>query len=149
MMLLMIVLCFMMYAHVDNSPAVPERVGRISLPQSPLNEHDRLDDLAMAVFGYNVSTMKSLYSMTENSETYRNKQVFKEWQEKYGNTRDDSPEEALYKKVEEVFDNLAMSLYTGSAAMEALIAHEVGGPVNDQTHNFDSAMRIRLWKRIP
>ncbi|KAK5977435.1 hypothetical protein GCK32_006993 [Trichostrongylus colubriformis] len=107
-MMLMIVLCFIIWAH-----------------SFEVQERDRLDDLALAVFNYNVSTIQTLYSLTGNPEAYHDQPVFREWREKYVKTRDYSPEEALYEKVEEVYDNLAMSLYSRSTAMQTLIAHWV------------------------
>ncbi|KAK5983843.1 hypothetical protein GCK32_008618 [Trichostrongylus colubriformis] len=130
-MMLMILLCFVIQAHSfsrnqDPTSPAPSDKGKAPIdvkPEGPVHGRDRLDDLALAVFNYNVSTIKTLYSLTGNPEAYHDQPVFREWREKYVKTRDYSPEEALYEKVEEVYDNLAMSLYTRSAAVEALIAH--------------------------
>ncbi|KAK5983454.1 hypothetical protein GCK32_001847 [Trichostrongylus colubriformis] len=123
LMVLIFVLCLLVHAHGDNRnhpPALPERVGRVSLPQGPINERDRLDEIAMLVYGHNVSMIQYLYSVTRTEKSYRGKPVFQIFKQRY-TSRSRRNYRLLINKVHEVFLNLAKSNWTRSQARKTLI----------------------------
>ncbi|KAK5973661.1 hypothetical protein GCK32_016740 [Trichostrongylus colubriformis] len=126
-MMLMFVLCFVIQAHsfrrsqTPPTPA-PSDQGKASVevkPEGPVHEQ-QVENLVMSIFGYNVSVIQNLYSLTHSHDSYRNKPVFKKWDE----ARPPSTfayEKFFYERVDEVFMTLARSFWTTSTTKEVLV----------------------------
>ncbi|KAK5972945.1 hypothetical protein GCK32_017531 [Trichostrongylus colubriformis] len=128
-MMLMVVLWLIVPAHAYGRnqdpttlpPLEPERRASTDVrPERPVREYDQLDEIAMLVYGHNVSMIQYLYSVTNTEESYRGKPAFDIFNERAVWWRE-SEYVDFYKRVHMVFLSLAKSDWTRSQAKESLI----------------------------
>ncbi|KAK5968247.1 hypothetical protein GCK32_012295 [Trichostrongylus colubriformis] len=145
-MMLIVVLWLIVPAHAYGRnqdpttlpPLEPERRASTDVrPERPVHEYDQLDEIAMLAYGHNVSMIQYLYSVTNTEKSYRGKPAFE-----ILNTRAWWNEGSwfyvfFYDEINEVFLNLAKSVWTRSQAKESLIKKWLGwsnGDINKYEH---------------
>ncbi|KAK5975560.1 hypothetical protein GCK32_020282, partial [Trichostrongylus colubriformis] len=83
----MVVLCFVVPAHAygrNQNPTTlptphPERKTSTHVVEGPVDADDRLDEIAMLIFGHNISMIQHLYSVTHTEKSYYGKPEFGKW----------------------------------------------------------------------
>ncbi|KAK5986347.1 hypothetical protein GCK32_016363 [Trichostrongylus colubriformis] len=154
--MLMFLLCFIAPAHAygrnqDPTTLDPSDQGRIDVkPEGPIHEHDRLDDVTTLVYGFNVSVIQHVCSVSDSYKVFENNTKSRKWAELFHNHPGFGTERKFYVKVDRAVYLLAKSIWSKSTAREALVGYWLMLDKATRTkHNFDLAMRIRLCKKIP
>ncbi|KAK5982407.1 hypothetical protein GCK32_017439 [Trichostrongylus colubriformis] len=129
--MLMVVLCFVVSAHAfsrNQSPTTlstphPERKASPHVVEGPVDADDLLDEMAMLIFGHNVSMIQHLYSITHTEKSYYGKPEFGKWRQdqSYWDSPNGREKYRFYDNVLDIFMNLAKCVYTRSQARKSLI----------------------------